>query len=168
VIFLQDFNGAGMKKKSNDPEISLSPVTKKGGKTETIEALNQLGWALQELVQNQSFLSKSKQHLIRLRIYDIYMKDLVTAFEALSNLLQVKQAGGRSVNKYFSMAYEIVKDHYRDTSEILRAKTLVKVVNKRLSEKDKNPDEQGNEPFSERLAGNCIRLFKRCLPYENF
>ena len=96
------------------------------------------------------------------------MEDLVSAFETLAVRLQVKQAGGRKLNLHFSMAYGIVKDHYKETSEIMRAKSLVKTVNQRLSNKDENPDEDGNEPFSVRLAGECIRCFKACLPYENF
>jgi hypothetical protein len=96
------------------------------------------------------------------------MDDLVSAFEKLAVLLQVKQAGGRKPNIHFSTAYEIVKDHYKETSDLLSAKSLVKAVNQKLSSKDELPDKDGNEPFSERLAGDCIRCFKACLPYENF
>jgi len=167
VIFLQDFYGAGMSKKSNISEVTSLAVTKRGGKFKTLEALNQLGWILQKLVHHQAILSVSKHPSNRLNVYDESMEDLVKAFETLAILLQVKQAGGRKSNLHFPMAYGIVKDHYKETSKILRAKSLVKMVNQRLSNKDENPDEDGNEPFSVKLAGDCIRCFKACLPYEN-
>ena len=157
-----------MSKKSNIAEVTSLAVTKRGGKSETLYALNLLGWNLQKLVHHQAILSVSNQDATRLRIYDDSMEDLVSAFETLAVRLQVKQAGGRKLNLHFSMAYGIVKDHYKETSEIMRAKSLVKTVNQRLSNKDENPDEDGNEPFSVRLAGECIRCFKACLPYENF
>ena len=168
VIFLRDFNGAGMSKKSNNPEVTSSAVTKRGGKFKTLEALNQLGWTLQKLVHQQGILSESKNHSIRLSLYDDSMEGLVRAFETLAVLLQVKQAGGRKLNFHFSMAYGIVKDHYKETSDLLSAKSLVKAVNQKLSSKDELSDKDGNEPFSERLAGDCIRFFKTCLPFENF
>ncbi len=96
------------------------------------------------------------------------MEDLVKAFETLAVLLQVKQAGGRKLNSHFSMAYEIVKNHYKEKSDFLSAKSLVKALNQKLSSIDELSDKDGNEPFSERLAGDCIRFFKTCLPYENF
>ena len=168
VIFLRDFNGAGMGKKSNNPEVTSSSVTKRGGKFKTLEVLNQLGWTLQKLVHHQGILSESKNHSIRLSLYDDSMVNLVGAFETLAVLLQVKQAGGRKLNMNFPMAYEIVKEHYKETSDFLSAKSLVKTVNQKLSSKDELSDKDGNEPFSERLAGDCIRCFKACLPYENF
>ena len=157
-----------MNKKSNIPEDTLLAVTKRGAKSETLDALNQLGWLLQKLVHQQTILSESKHHSIRLSLYDDSMEDLVRAFEMVASLLQVKQAGGRKSNMHFSMAYQIVKDHYKTTSEFLSAKSLVKTVNQRLSNQDEVSDERGNEPFSVRLAGDCIRCFKICLPYENF
>ena len=157
-----------MSKKSNTPEVTSSAVTKRGGKFKTLEALNQLGWTLQKLVHQQGILSESKNHSIRLSLYDDSMEDLVGAFETLAVLLQVKQAGGRKLNMNFPMAYEIVKDHYKETSDFLSAKSLVKTVNQKLSSKDELSDNDGNEPFSERLAGDCIRCFKVCLPFENF
>ena len=168
MIFLRDSYGAGMSKKSNNPEVTSSTVTKRGGKFKTLEALNQLGWTLQKLVHQQGILSESKNHSIRLSLYDDSMEELVGAFETLAVLLQVKQAGGRKLNLHFLMAYEIVKDHYKETSDLLSAKSLVKAVNQKLSSKDELSDKDGNEPFSERLAGDCIRCFKACLPYENF
>jgi len=167
VIFLQDFYGAGMSKKSNNPEVTSSAVTKRGGKFKTLEALNQLGWTLQKLVHQQGILSESKNHSIRLTLYDDSMEDLVGAFETLAVMLQVKQAGGRKLNIHFRIAYGIVKDHYKETSDFLSAKSLVKTVNEKLSSKDELSDNDGNEPFSERLAGDCIRCFKVCLPFEN-
>jgi hypothetical protein len=130
--------------------------------------LNQLGWNLQKLVHQQGILSEAKNHSIRLSLYDDSMDDLVSAFEKLAVLLQVKQAGGRKPNIHFSTAYGIVKDHYKETANFLSAKSLVKMVNQKLSNKDELSDKDGNEPFSERLAGDCIRFFKTCLPYENF
>jgi hypothetical protein len=168
VIFLRDSYGAGMSKKSNNPEVTSSTVTKRGGKFKTLEALNQLGWTLQKLVHQQGILSESKNHSIRLSLYDDSMEELVGAFETLAVLLQVKQAGGRKLNLHFSMAYEIVKDHYKETSDFLSAKSLVKTVNQKLSSNDEISDKDGNESFSERLAGDCIRFFKTCLPFENF
>ena len=168
VIFLRDFDGAGMSKKSNNPKVTSSAVKKRGEKFKTLEVLNQLGWTLQKLVHQQGILSESKNHSIRLSLYDDSMDDLVSAFEKLAVLLQVKQAGGRKPNIHFSTAYGIVKNHYKETSEILQAKSLVKTVNQKLSNKDEISDEDGNEPFSVRLAGECIRCFKACIPYENF
>jgi len=168
VIFLQDFYDAGMSKKSNISEVTSIAVTKRGGKSETLHALNQLGWTLQKLMHQQAILSVSKHHSTRLKIYDESMEDLVKAFEALAVLLQVKQAGGRKLNLHFPIAYGIVKDHYKETANFLSAKSLVKMVNQKLSNKDELSDKDGNEPFSERLAGDCIRFFKTCLPHENF
>ena len=168
VIFLQDFYDAGMSKKSNISEVTSIAVTKRGGKSETLHALNQLGWTLQKLMHQQAILSVSKHHSTRLKIYDESMEDLVKVFEALAVLLQVKQAGGRKLNAYFPIAYGIVKDHYKETANFLSAKSLVKMVNQKLSNKDELSDKDGNEPFSERLAGDCIRFFKTCLPHENF
>ena len=168
VIFLQDFYDAGMSKKSNISEVTSMAVTKRGGKSESLHALNQLGWTLQKLMHQQAILSVSKHHSTRLKIYDESMEDLVKAFEALAVLLQVKQAGGRKLNLHFPIAYGIVKDHYKETANFLSAKSLVKMVNQKLSNKDELSDKDGNEPFSERLAGDCIRFFKTCLPHENF
>lgn len=168
VIFLQDFYDAGMSKKSNISEVTSIAVTKRGAKSETLHALNQLGWTLQKLMHQQAKLSVSKHHSTRLKIYDESMEDLVKAFEALAVLLQVKQAGGRKLNLHFPIAYGIVKDHYKETANFLSAKSLVKMVNQKLSNKDELSDKDGNEPFSERLAGDCIRFFKTCLPHENF
>jgi hypothetical protein len=157
-----------MSKKSNIPKDSLSAVTKRGAKSETLDALHQLGWILQKLIYQQSILSESKHHSIRLSLYDDSMEDLIRVFETIASLLQVKQAGGRKSNVHFSMAYQMVKDHYKATSKFLSAKSLVKTVNQRLSNQDEVSDEGGNQPFSVRLAGDCIRCFKICLPYENF
>ena len=168
VIFLQDFYGAGMSKKSNNPEVTSSAVTKRGGKFKTLEALNQLGWTLQKLVHQQGILSASKNHSIRLSLDDDSMEDLVGAFETLAVLLQVKQAGGRKPNIHFSTAYGIVKDHYKETSEILQAKSLVKTVNQRLSNKDEISDEDAILALTDFLKNDCIRCFKTCLPFENF
>ena len=165
---MRDIYGAGMSKKSNTSEVNPIAVTKRGGKSETLHALNQLGWTLQKLMHQQAILSVSKHHSTRLKIYDESMEDLVKAFEALAVLLQVKQAGGRKLNLHFPIAYEIVKDHYKETANFLSAKSLVKLVNQKLSNKDELSDKDGNEPFSERLAGDCIRFFKTCLPHENF
>jgi hypothetical protein len=168
VIFLQDFYDAGMSKKSNIAEVTSIAVTKRGGKSETLHALNHLGWTLQKLMHQQAVLSVSKHHSTRLKVYDESMEDLVKAFESLAVLLQVKQAGGRKLNSHFSMAYEIVKNHYKEKSDFLSAKSLVKALNQKLSSIDELSNKDGNEPFSERLAGDCIRFFKTCLPYENF
>ena len=168
MIFLQDFYDAGMSKKSNISEVTSIAVTKRGGKSETLHALNHLGWTLQKLMHQQAVLSVSKHHSTRLKIYDESMEDLVKAFEVLAVLLQVKQAGGRKLNSHFSMAYEIVKNHYKEKSDFLSAKSLVKALNQKLSSIDELSNKDGNEPFSERLAGDCIRFFKTCLPYENF
>ena len=157
-----------MKKQPHELNIIVPKVTKKGTKTETIEALNQLGWALQNLVNQQSLLSQLKLNSFRLKHYDDSLVEIIEAFEALAKLLLVKQAGGRKSNTNFVLAYRLVKDHYREKTEIISAKTLVKALNNSLSNKDENADEHGNEPFSERLAGDCIRLFKLCLPYEEF
>ena len=165
---MRDIYGAGMSKKSNISEVTSIAVTKRGGKSETLHALNQIGWTLQKLIHQQAILSVSQHHSTRLKIYDESMEDLVKAFEALAVLLQVKQAGGRKLSLHFPMAYGIVKDHYKETANFLSAKSLVKALNQKLSSIDELSDKDGNEPFSERLAGDCIRFFKTCLPYENF
>ena len=157
-----------MIKKLNEPNIVHRKVTKKGTKTETLEALNELGWILQNLVNQQSLMSQLKLESFRLKHYDESLVVLVEAFENLANLLQVKQAGGRKSNSYFSLAYSLVKDHYIEKNKVMSAKALVKAVNNKLSNQNENADEQGNEPFSERLAGDCIRIFKICLPHEKF
>ena len=157
-----------MIKKLNEPNIIHRKVTKKGTKTETLEALNELGWILQNLVNQQSLMSQLKLESFRLKHYDESLVVLVEAFENLANLLQVKQAGGRKSNSNFSLAYSLVKDHYIEKNKVMSAKALVKAVNNKLSNQNENADEQGNEPFSERLAGDCIRIFKICLPHEKF
>ncbi len=157
-----------MIKKLNEPNIVHRKVTKKGTKTETLEALNELGWILQNLVNQQSLMSQLKLESFRLKHYDESLVVLVEAFENLANLLQVKQAGGRKSNSNFSLAYSLVKDHYIEKNKVMSAKALVKAVNNKLSNQNENADEQGNEPFSERLAGDCIRIFKICLPHEKF
>ena len=157
-----------MIKKLNEPNIIHRKVTKKGTKTETLEALNELGWILQNLVNQQSLMSQLKLESFRLKHYDESLVVLVEAFENLANLLQVKQAGGRKSNLNFSLAYSLVKDHYIEKNKVMSAKALVKAVNNKLSNQNENADEQGNEPFSERLAGDCIRIFKICLPHEKF
>jgi len=168
VIFLQDLLGASMIKKLNEPNNVHRKVTTKGTKTETLEALNELGWVLQNLVNQQSLMSQLKLKSFRLKYYDESLVELVEAFEALANLLKVKQAGGRKSNANFSLAYSLVKDHYIEKTNVMSAKALVKAVNNKLSNQNENADEQGNEPFSERLAGDCIRIFKICLPHEKF
>jgi hypothetical protein len=168
VIFLQGLLGTSMIKKLNEPNIVHRKVTKKGTKTETLEALNELGWILQNLVNQQSLMSQLKLESFRLKHYDESLVVLVEAFENLANLLQVKQAGGRKSNSNFSLAYSLVKDHYIEKNKVMSAKALVKAVNNKLSNQNENADEQGNEPFSERLAGDCIRIFKICLPHEKF
>ena len=160
--------GASMKKKPDEPNLVIPQVSKKGTKTETISALNELGWALQKLAYQQSLMSQLKLNSLRLKHYDDSLVELVDAFETLALLLQVKQAGGRKSNTHFSLAYGLVKDHYREKTNVMSAKALVKAVNNKLSNQNENADEQGNGPFSERLAGNCIRIFKICLPYEEF
>ena len=45
-----------MIKKLNEPNIVHRKVTTKGTKTETLEALNELGWVLQNLVNQQSLM----------------------------------------------------------------------------------------------------------------
>ena len=157
-----------MIKKLNEPNIVHRKVTTKGTKTETLEALNELGWVLQSLVNQQSLMSQLKLKSFRLKFYDESLVELVEAFETLANLLQVKQAGGRKSNSNFSLAYSLVKDHYIEKNKVMSAKALVKAVNNKLSNQNENADEQGNEPFSERLAGDCIRIFKICLPHEKF
>ena len=157
-----------MIKKLNEPNIVHRKVTKKGTKTKTLEALNELGWVLQNLVNQQSLMSQLKLESFRLKHYDESLVELVEAFETLATLLQVKQAGGRKSNSNFSLAYSLVKDHYIENTKVMSAKALVKAVNNKLSNQDENADEQGNEPFSERLAGDCIRIFKICLPHEKF
>ena len=113
-------------------------------------------------------MSQLKLESFRLKHYDESLVVLVEAFETLASLYQVKQAGGRKSNTNFSLAYSLVKDHYIEKTKVMSAKALVKAVNKKLSNQNENADEQGNEPFSERLAGDCIRIFKICLPYEKF
>ena len=157
-----------MIKKLNEHNIVNRKVTTKGTKTETLEALNELGWVLQNLVNQQSLMSQLKLKSFRLKYYDESLVELVEAFETLANLLQVKQAGGRKSNANFSLAYSLVKAHYIEKAKVMSAKALVKAVNNKLSNQNENADEQGNEPFSERLAGDCIRIFKICLPHEKF
>lgn len=157
-----------MNKILNEPSIVHRKVTKKGTKTEALEALNKLGWELQNLVNQQLLMSQLKLESMRLKHYDESLVELVEAFEALANLLQVKQAGGRKSNSHFSLAYSLVKSHYIEKNKVMSAKALVKAVNNKLSNQNENADKQGNEPFSERLAGDCIRCFKICLPYEDF
>lgn len=159
---------ASMKKKPDEPSLVIPQVSKKGTKTETISALNELGWALQNLVNQQSWMSRLKLDSFRLKHYDESLVELVDAFETLTLLLQAKHAGGRKSNTHFSLAYGLVKEHYREKTRVMSAKALTKAVNNRLSNKDENPNAEGDEPFSERLAGNCIRIFKICLPYEEF
>ena len=157
-----------MKKKPDEPNVVVPQVSKKGTKPETITALNELGWALQNLVNQQSLMSQLKLNSLRLKHYDDSLVELVDAFESLALLLQVKQAGGRKSNTNFSLAYGLVKNHYIEKTKVMTAKVLVKAVKSHLVKKDESPDKNGNEPFSERLAGDCIRFFKICLPYEEF
>lgn len=160
--------GASMKKNTDVSSIVVPKVSKKGTKTETLIALNELGWFLQTLVYQQSLMSKLQLNSFRLKHYDDSLVELVEVFENLAKLLQVKQAGGRRTNTNFSLAYSLVKDHYKEKTKVMPAKALVKAVNNKLSNQNENADEQGNEPFSERLAGECIRIFKICLPHEKF
>ena len=164
-------------KKQNTTAIDPLKVSRRGSKLETQAALNEIGWMLQKLVHQQSLLIReqnlrpSDENVAsqRLKIFESAMPDIVKAYEVLDDLIFTKQAGGKPVNRYFNAAYELTKAHYVENNSFIKSKALVKALNLKFLGKAEPYDKNGNgDAISERLAGDCIRLFKLCLPYEIF
>lgn len=164
-------------KKQNITAIDLPKVSRRGTKLETQAALNELGWMLQKLVRQQSLfirdqnLRPSDENVAsqRLKIFDAAIPDIVKAYEVLDDLIFTKQAGGKPINQYFNLAYELTKAHYKANNNFIKSKALVKALNLKILGKAEPYDKNGKgDAISERQAGDCIRLFKRCLPYEIF
>ncbi len=164
-------------KKQNITAIDPLKVSRRGSKLETQAALNELGWMLQKLVRQQSLLIRdqklrpSAENVAsqRLKIFEAAIPDIVKAYEVLDDLIFTKQAGGKPVNQYFNVAYELTKAHYKENNTFIKSKALVKALNLKILGKAEPYDKNGNgDAISNRQAGDCIRLFKRCLPYEIF
>ena len=164
-------------KKQNITATDLPKVSRRGSKLETQAALNELGWKLQKLVRQQSLLIRdqklrpSEENVVsqRLKIFEAAMPDIVKAYEVLDDLVFIKQAGGKPVNQYFNVAYELTKAHYKANNTFIKPNDLVEALNLKFLGKAEPYDENGNGgAISERLAGECIRMFKLCLPYEIF
>jgi hypothetical protein len=78
----------------------LPKVTTRGSKSNTLNALNQLGYTIQKLVHTQKTLvldtnknsSSALSDESRLRIYDKSLREIVMGFESLATQINVKQA----------------------------------------------------------------------------
>jgi len=171
---MQGLAEAIMTKKEN--KISELPkVTTRGSKVKALDALNNLGVSIQKLALTQKALvlapTKDSDSVfsdeLRLQIYDKSLSEIVLNFESLATQISVKQAGGRNLHKEFTFAYQIAKEHYKETRKFIRAKNLVREVNKYLSGKPENPDINGNESMSEKIARECIKVLKISLPHED-
>lgn len=99
----------------------------------------------------------------RLAIYDRFMPLLVTCFETFDDTLSPKHPGGAPRNKFRSLAFDLLTDHYINCGEIFPAKKLVKAVTAKLPEDLLYKDAAGKEPFSSRVAREVIKDFKACL-----
>jgi hypothetical protein len=153
----------------------LPKVTTRGSKSNTLNALNQLGYTIQKLVHTQKTLvldtnknsSSALSDESRLRIYDKSLREIVMGFESLATQINVKQAGGRRIHKEFNLGCQIARTRYKETGKFIPAKELVKELNKRLRGKAESLDINGNEPMSLKIARECIKLIKISLPHED-
>jgi len=128
------------------------------------------------IVRSQKLLTQQQREApegidlrdLRLRVYDTHMKDLVDSVEALGDQLHATQPGGAPSNKYFNLAYDVLRTHYREHKRIMRAPALTKAVEKLLPPGVEKIDVNGRQAFPETVARSVINLFKLCLPYEAF
>lgn len=157
-------------------ELFPAQSTTKGSKQEIKAAYIKLAEAVSDLVTTHlRYAKKSKKspptHPLGLQASDFYthhIQEVLTAIQPLGDLLDLKQPGGPKRKSDLEVTYKLLKAHYIATGEVLSAPKLVKAYNLEVYGKRYHPDENGNDPLSQKVARQDIIFFKLCLPYEDF
>jgi len=139
------------------------------------DALTDFRDELHRIIEIQGLLTKiadndSDNQIIlqtRIKFFNESIGNFFNVYERLETLNSEKHAGGRPMNSLFNIAYALTKQHYQSTKKIYSAKGLTRAVNIAEYGKADFSDVEGREPFPERSAQECIRIFKLCLPYES-
>ena len=155
-------------KKSDKPAKNRANRPSKPVKQPLLDAFSDLEYELQVLtlqlriLRSAEALPKDDPHRkIPGRILELFdsLEQVHLASEAFKELLYEKRPGGAHPNEHRKTAFNLLTDHYINTSKVMKVADLVTAVKATLPKGTPLSDADGKEVFALRIARDVRKTF---------
>ena len=162
-------------KKSDKPAKNRANKPSKPVKQPLLEAFSDLEYELQVLtlqlriLRSAEALPKNHSHRkVTERFLELFnsLEQMHLASEAFKELLYAKRPGGDLPNEHRPTAFNLLRDHYINTSTVMKAPDLVAAVKATLPKGTPLSDADGKEVFSTRVARDVRKRFKSAITID--